>query len=45
MTMGKVDAEMTAAIAKHGKVTPPSNHVEDFYDNIEAKKKDIVSRA
>ena len=40
--MEKVEAEMEAAIAKHGPVTPPDNFIEDFYTNIENKKADIV---
>jgi hypothetical protein len=36
--MDKVALEMEAAVAKHGPVTPPSHHVEDFYNDIESKK-------
>jgi len=41
----KVGAEMDAAFAKHGPVSPPSHHIEDFYNDIDQKKTDIVRAA
>jgi hypothetical protein len=37
--MKKVDAEMDAAIAKHGKIVyPDGTHIDEFYDTIEKNK-------
>ena len=36
--MEKVGREMDAAVAKHGLVTPPNHHIEDFFEDIERKK-------
>jgi hypothetical protein len=36
---------MDAAYVKHGPVTPPSHFIEDFYEDIEKKKADIVRTA
>lgn len=41
----RIGREMDNAIAKHGPVTAPNHHIEDFYDDIEAKKADIVRTA
>ena len=43
--MQKVESEMEAAFAKHGPVTPPSHYIEDFYNDIDKKKADIVRTA
>lgn len=43
--MAKVNSELDAAVEKHGLVTPPSHHIEDFYENIERKKQEIVRTA
>ena len=40
--MDKVESEMDIAFAKHGPVTPPSHHIEDFFNDIEQKKADVV---
>lgn len=41
----KVNKEMVAAVEKHGPVTIPGIHIEDFYDEINKKKEMIVQRA
>jgi len=43
--MMKVDAELKEAVKKHGKVSIPTTHIEDFYEKIYQKKADIVSTA
>jgi len=45
MTMNKVDREMAAAVAKHGPVTLPHSHIEEFYEKIEKKKTNIIANA
>lgn len=42
VAMDKVDREMSEAIAKHGKVTIPSHHMDEFYDRIEKEKANII---
>lgn len=37
--MLRVDREMQAAVRKYGKATLPSDHIEDFYNNIEDGKR------
>ena len=41
----KVNKEMAAAVQKHGKATLPKHHIEEFYERIDRKKQDILSRA
>jgi predicted nucleic acid-binding Zn-ribbon protein len=44
MAMMKIDKEMEAAVAKHGKVTHPANsHIDDFYERIEKEKSNIAT--
>ena len=45
LAMDKVDKEMAAAVAKHGPVTVPANHVEDYYQRIEDEKQNIIRKA
>ena len=45
MAYERIDREMTAAVAKHGPMTLPTDHVDEFYEAIDNKKSDIVSRA
>jgi len=45
LAMQKVDREMEAAVAKHGPVTVPSNHVEDYYQRIQTEKENIIRKA
>jgi len=35
---------MEAAVRKHGKVTVPANHIEDFYARINDEKAKIVAQ-
>jgi hypothetical protein len=39
----KVDRELQAAIAKHGEVTIPKEHEDEFYEKINKKKQEIYS--
>lgn len=39
----KVAKELQAAIKKHGGVTPVKDHMEEFYERIAEKKRDIAS--
>jgi len=44
LAMNKIDKEMEAAVAKHGKVTHPDNsHIDDFYDRIDKEKQNIAT--
>lgn len=45
LTMAKVNAEMAQAVQKHGKVELPKHHIEEFYEKIDQKKRNIVSTA
>ena len=43
LTQLKVDRELQAAIAKHGEAAPPKDYKEEFFDNINKKKREIYS--
>ena len=44
--MNKVNREMDAAVAKHGKVNlPTGSHIDEFYERIEREKKNVVAQA
>lgn len=43
--MEKVDREMVEAVKKHGAVDLPHSHIDEFYDRIDNKKRDIVAKA
>jgi len=43
--MEKVDREMVEAVKKHGPISLPHSHIDEFYDRIDNKKKDIVANA
>merc|ERR1711971_1367499 len=45
MAYERIDREMTQAVEKHGPMTVPTSHVEEFYDAIDKKKGEIVSKA
>jgi hypothetical protein len=39
----KIDRELDAAIAKHGKAVRPSQFEDDFAENVENRKRQIVA--
>ena len=41
----KIDQEMEQAVQKHGPMSLPTSHVEEFYERINNEKKNVVSRA
>jgi hypothetical protein len=43
LTQLKVDRELQEAIAKHGQVVPPKTYEDQFFENINNKKRDIYS--
>ena len=43
LTQLKVDRELQDAIAKHGAIAPPKTHEDEFFENINNKKKSIYS--
>lgn len=45
MAYDRIDREMNAAVEKHGPMTLATDHVDEFYEAIDKKKSDIVSRA
>lgn len=45
LQMQKVNREMNAAVKKHGEVELPTGHMDDFFNKINDKKKDIVANA
>jgi len=36
---------MEAAVKKHGKVDPPSHHIEDFYTRISDERNRIIAQS
>ena len=45
LAMNKVDREMEEAVKKHGTVTLPNSHTDEFYERIEREKAKIVRSA
>jgi hypothetical protein len=45
LAMNKVDREMEEAVKKHGTVTLPNSHIDEFYERIEREKAKIVRSA
>ena len=38
----KVDRELQEAISKHGEVVLPKDHMEEFYEKIQNRKKELA---
>ena len=42
MNYAKIDSEMEEAVSKHGLVDLPTTHVEDFYNRIDEKRRNLT---
>ena len=43
MSMLKVDKELREAVDKHGEIVPPKDHIEEFYEKIKDRKKELAT--